>query len=139
MPHHLDDPDLALHLATSLYRDAWADLITSVGIDTANQHLTATASTIHAWRATDPHITALTERITALEDRMTAAMDETRAALAELNTETDNLAARLDAIAEAADTETAAQIRPISSRLRSLAADPAQPVPPEEPTPVEPA
>jgi ABC-type transporter Mla subunit MlaD len=70
-------------------------------------------------------------------------MSDTTDAIAELNTETDALAARIDAVLasiEGVDDATAAELRKVSARLKGLAADPANPVPPadEEPSP-EPA
>ena len=68
-------------------------------------------------------------------------MSDTTDAIAELNTETDALAARIDAVLasnETVDDATAAELRAVSSRLRGLAADPANPVPQPEPSP-EPA
>ena len=79
-------------------------------------------------------LAALVQMITNLEVRMS----QTEDAVAELNTETNNLAARLDAILarEASlDSTVAGEIREVSSRLKGLAADPANPVPDPTPTP----
>jgi hypothetical protein len=74
------------------------------------------------------YLLARSPRFRALEFRMSDVSD----AIAEINTETDALAARVDAIVESTDDATAAQLRPIASRLRGIAADPANPVPPVE-------
>jgi hypothetical protein len=79
-------------------------------------------------------LAAHAQKIATLE----VAMSDTTDAIAELNTETDALAARIDAVIgsiEGVDDATAAELRAVSSRLRGLAADPANPVPPVEPTP----
>jgi chromosome segregation ATPase len=79
-------------------------------------------------------LAAHAQKIATLE----VAMSDTTDAIAELNTETDALAARIDAVLasnETVDDATAAELRAVSSRLRGLAADPANPVPPVEPTP----
>ncbi|ALE77661.1 hypothetical protein WY02_03460 [Pseudonocardia sp. AL041005-10] len=70
-------------------------------------------------------------RLTTLEDRMS----QIDAALAELNDATNEVAADLDALeAQVAeiDSATAGKIRAAADRLRGLAADPEQPVPPAE-------
>lgn len=94
-----------------------------------------------AWLTKNPVQEALEHRITQLEAAMTSMegrMDDTTLAIAELNTATDDLAIRIDAIIDTADAETAAALAPIRDRLRTLAADPTVPVPPE-PTPEQPA
>jgi hypothetical protein len=70
--------------------------------------------------------TAHPARLHFLEDRMSDTSD----AIAELNTETDNLAARIDGLLENVDDATASELRLVSARLKGLAADPANPVPP---------
>lgn len=74
------------------------------------------------------HLLPLTRFFRSLEAYMSDVSD----AIAEINTETDALAARVDAIVENTDDETAAQLRPIAERLRGIAADPANPVPPAD-------
>lgn len=78
-----------------------------------------------------------TRTLRRLEHRMSATDD----AVALINTETDDLAARVDAIIAGdanLDEATAAKLRPIADRLRSIAADPADPVPaPVDDAPVE--
>ncbi len=69
-----------------------------------------------------------------LQMRMEQFMERTEEAIRAINTETDALAARIDELVTSTDEETAAALRPIADRLRSIAADPSDPVPPEEPT-----
>lgn len=59
-------------------------------------------------------------------------MSDVSDAIAELNAETDNLASRIDGLIENVDDATAAELRLVSARLKGLAADPANPVPPVE-------
>lgn len=66
-----------------------------------------------------------------LQTRLEQYMERTEEAVRAINTETDALAARIDELVNSADEETAAALRPIADRLRSIAADPADPVPPE--------
>lgn len=59
-------------------------------------------------------------------------------ALAELNEATNSVAARLEDVLddiEQADSNAAGKVRAEVARLRDLAADPANPVPPEQPQP----
>lgn len=111
------------------------------GTTDADQRLTTTADVITGWLTTDPAQTALVDRINQLEALMTSfgnRMDDTQAAIAELNQATDDLATRIDTIIDTTDVDTAAALAPIRDRLRLLATDPSQPVPPEEPTPDQP-
>lgn len=87
----------------------------------------------------DPALTALETRIASLEERMS--LSET--ALADLDAATNEIATELDELrGEISDTDAnlAARIGAAASRLRSLAADPDNPVPNPEPEPApEPA
>ncbi len=79
-------------------------------------------------------LAALAQKIHDMEVRMSATED----AIAELNTETNSLADRLDVILAretALDATTAGEIQAVSARLKGLAADPANPVPADEPAP----
>lgn len=65
-------------------------------------------------------------------DQLEVQMSQTSDAIAELNAETNSLAGRIDAILASQtslDTGTATELRAVSTRLRGLAADPANPVP----------
>ena len=66
-----------------------------------------------------------------LRTDMETFMRQTEEAIAAINTETDNLAVRIEQVMANADQATAAQLGPIATRLRSIAADPADPVPGE--------
>lgn len=88
--------------------------------------------------------TAIVAALAALADRIATqevALSDTTEALAELNQETDALAGRIDAVLasiEGVDDATATELRAVSARLRGLAADPTNPVPPvDDPTPVD--
>lgn len=75
---------------------------------------------------------AVEARLTQLESRMALTDD----ALAELDNATNEVAADLDALraqVETFDTNLAAQIGERADRLRQLASDPENPVPPAEP------
>lgn len=127
----------ALSYAVGLHRDAG----TFDGTSDGNRRVTDTADTITAWLVRNPVQEALEHRITQLEAAMTSMegrMDDTAAAIADLNVATDELAARIDAVIDTADAQTAAALQPIADRLRTLASDTTQPVPPEEPTPEQP-
>ncbi len=79
-------------------------------------------------------LAALVQKITTMEELMS----QTEDAIAELNTETNSLADRLDVILAretALDATTAGEIQAVSARLKGLAADPANPVPVDEPAP----
>lgn len=102
--------------------------------------LTADTPAARAAEAAIAHVRArlarlnLFTRVTTLEDRMS----QIDAALTELNDATNEVAADLDALeAKVAeiDSATAGKIRAAADRLRGLAADPAQPVPPAETAP----
>lgn len=95
-----------------------------------------TASTIFGWLTGsaeyDPVIIGLTERIASLEARMS--LSET--ALEDLNDATNEVAAELVEIRgeiAATDTALAGRIGSAANRLRGLAADPNNPVPPVDP------
>jgi len=66
-----------------------------------------------------------------LRTEMETFMRQTEEAIAAINTETDNLAARIETVMVNADQATADKLGPIATRLRSIAADPADPVPGE--------
>jgi len=66
-----------------------------------------------------------------LRTEMETFMRQTEEAIAAINTETDNLAVRIEQVMANADQATADQLGPIATRLRSIAADPADPVPGE--------
>ena len=98
-----------------------------------------TASTIFGWLTGsaeyDPVIIGLTERIASLEVRMS--LSET--ALEDLDVATNEIAAELDELRgeiAATDTALAGRIGSAANRLRGLAADPENPVPPVDPEPV---
>lgn len=91
-------------------------------------------SLLAAWLAQGlDHLLPQTQTVINIGARM-ALTDE---ALADLDTATNEVAARLDELAdqiETVDAGVAAQIRTRAERLRTLAADPANPVP-EDPEP----
>lgn len=105
------------------------------GTEADNARLIGTASAIRRWLVqpeSDPAIADLQTRLAALEAKMTAAQD----ALADLDLATNEVAAELDDLRGQIATTDAAladRIGAAASRLRTLAADPTNPVPPAEP------
>lgn len=116
------------------------------GTDAANQRLTATADVIAGWLTTDPELTGFEERLAALEAGMATLNEEMARIDAETNeigddvtqaiTEIEALRTRIGDL----DTAAAAQLGAIADRLsgtgdrlRSVAADPTNPVPGPEP------
>lgn len=129
------DPDLdevrrlAIHVAAQVHARSHD------GTPAADQRLTATADAITGWLLTDPAQVALETRIALLEARMTASETALQALDAATNEVADELDELRDLIAST-DAATAARIQSAADRLRSLAQDPANPVPEPGPEPV---
>ena len=128
-----DAREVALSAALELHRQHYS------GDEDDAATVIRTASTIFGWLTGsaeyDPVIIGLTERITAMEARMS--LSET--ALEDLNDATNEVAAELAEIRgeiAATDTALAGRIGSAANRLRGLAADPENPVPPVESEPV---
>lgn len=137
MTKHPSDRRVALDAAVALHHQQYAVQVHHGDLDSADADVLATASTIFGWLTGsaehDPVIIGLTERIASLEDRMA----KTETALEDLNDATNEVAAELDQLRgeiSATDTALADRIGSAATRLRGLAADPANPVP----DPVEP-
>lgn len=94
---------------------------------------------IHLHEASDPllaKVDALARQLTQLGDTLMARSDEVLAIVNDLNVETNALAAKLDALSATVANGTIgpaeiAQLQAVSDRLKALAADPANPVPPQ--------
>jgi len=136
MSKHPSDRHVALDAAVALHRQQFAIQIDRGDLDGAGDDVIGTAALIFGWLTRpadhDPVLIALATRIASLEDRMA----KTETALADLNDATNEVATRLDALSariESTDSETAAQISAAADRLRGLAADPNNPVPPVDP------
>jgi len=124
---------VALSAALELHRQHYS------GDEDDTAAVILTASTIFGWLTGsaeyDPVIIGLTERIASLEVRMS--LSET--ALEDLDVATNEIAAELDELRgeiAATDTALAGRIGSAANRLRGLAADPENPVPPVDPEPV---
>ncbi len=136
MTKHPSDRRVALDAAVALHHQQYAIQIHHGDLDSADAGVLATASTIFGWLTRsadyDPVLIALAARIASLEDRMS--LSET--ALEDLNDATNEVAAELDQLRgeiSATDTALADRIGSAATRLRGLAADPANPVPEPEP------
>lgn len=140
------DPDLdevrrlAIHVAAQVHTRVHD------GSEYADQRLLVTAAAITGWLTTDPELTGFENRLAALEAGMATLNEE----MARIDTETNEIGQDVDqAITEITDLRTriadldtaaAAQLGAIADRLsgtgdrlRSVAADPTNPVPAPEP------
>ena len=127
MPDVTNPKETALTHTVNLYGGRFT------GGNQSDRYLIDTLNTIYEWFTGSPHVDHET-RITKLEEHM-ARLD---VIINDLNTATNDIATELDDLRNqitAGDDAAADRLQPIADRLRSLAADPENPVPDNSPTP----